>query len=52
MLCVCFFYQETAAETLRPLAEGTEHHEESHTHTEGGFIFDDCDLHDTGKLHF
>ncbi|XP_044213948.1 pre-B-cell leukemia homeobox interacting protein 1b isoform X3 [Thunnus albacares] len=27
--------EETAAETLRPLAEGTEQHEESHTSTEG-----------------
>lgn len=27
--------EETVAETLRPLAEGTEHHEESHTSTAG-----------------
>ncbi|XP_062279364.1 pre-B-cell leukemia homeobox interacting protein 1b isoform X2 [Scomber scombrus] len=27
--------EETAAETLRPLAEGTEHHEETHTSTAG-----------------
>lgn len=54
MLCV-FLYQETAAETLRPLAEGTEHHEESHTSTEGGFhnISDDRDIiYGTEKAYF
>lgn len=50
-----FLYQETVAETLRPLAEGTEHHEESHTSTAGGFhcIFDKRDIiYGTGKTYF
>lgn len=39
-------FQETVAETLRPLAEGTEHHEEGLTCAAGVChnTFEDCEI--------